>query len=451
MPSARARTLSSQNNAGLIPLIRLLAASGGAGGGALPLVRTRWIDGLTIVPAIDQTGAETAPFSSPQAWLNNAAVFPVQPASLDDANTLEMGLTSPAPNDAWLPTPQVWTIPANRNIAVRAPYDGTSAQNATFTTVTLGWANIAPTNPAFTPALAALTLDNLSIGALTATITDGAGAAPSLLIFSGQNAVVAGSLNVAGSTFFNALEVTNGATVTLSAVTNPGGGPTFSTIVTGGSVLNTTNLTTKRMSAVGSTVHDTGTITSTTNGQSYSGCIINAVGLTDTTGGAFGVKLSFQNCTFTRATLLTAAVQEALFDGDSWVAFLAAGGTLSATTVAVVQGGFANGIVPGVNVASPAGNAATLAVTGQGATAAWATGGNHYVVPTLAGNTTITLADGAAAGALAGTVINILRTDTSGNSLTVNDATAGALATIPSSGFATFRSNGTAWALLQLG
>ena len=84
--------------------------------------------------------------------------------------------------------------------------------------------------------------------------------------------------------------------------------------------------------------------------------------------------------------------------------------------MSTVQGGYLAGEVAGANVASPAGNAATLSINGTGATATWASGGNSYLVTTLAGNTTLTVSD--AGGAVAGTTMLFTRTDTSGYTLT---------------------------------
>jgi hypothetical protein len=266
----------------------------------------------------------------------------------------------------------------------------------------------------------------------------------------GAAASYSGTLNVAGASLFQTLLVQN-ATASI-VVTNPvgGGGPTFKLTLNDAN-WTSTNLECASIVANGSVVTDTAVL-ETTGTQQYIGCQISATKL-KSLASAFP-SLSFSNCEFLTAMSIATDGGEALFDGPSWASFQAAGGTVSSETtgtVVVVTGGFLQGTVQGVGIVNPAGGVATLAPNGVGATATWNKGGNWYTASALAVNTTITLADTATAGAPNGTTLCITRTDASGFSLTVSDAAAGPIATLPATGFAVFHSNGINWSLVQIG
>lgn len=411
-------------------------------GGLGPLARLKWIDGNTAIPSGEQTGTEGAPYGSPALWLATL----LAPASADDANTIQEGVIAPTATDVWSPNPQTWTIPAARNILLRSLQDTgpTVAQGASFASPVITWANTAAT---FTPGISVLAFTDVAMtGTAAFTITDAAGASQSRLIFQGRSCNVVGTLNVSGSTFFNAIQVFN--SVVNLTVTNPGGGPTWGLTVLAGGTWTSAGLSCTTVTANDSTVADTGSNLTTTGAQAYAYCTITANGL-KTTGASV---ISFVGCTFTRATVITATTSGAsvTFDGDSYASFIANGGTFASGTIVTVQGGYLAGEVAGANVASPAGNAATLSINGTGATATWASGGNSYLVTTLAGNTTLTVSD--AGGAVAGTTMLFTRTDTSGYTLTISDATAGAIATLPpgGGGFVLIAFNGTAWVLKMI-
>ena len=439
----------------------VLTGGSGSTGTNTPLARTRWIDGNTLVAPALQNGSTSAPFVSPAAWLNNTTVFPVQPASLDDANTLEVGLISPTATDVW-PAGEVWTIPANRSVTLRAPAQGFTnntgshsvtnpqgPQGAVFSGVTMAWANTPPVNPAHTPVSATLVLDNLAMAAFVATVSDAAGSAPSGFAFTGPNGSYSGSLNLTNATQFGSLLI-NTANTVLTGVTNPLSGPTFVTNIVGGN-LTTTGLSTLSVTSIGGTYRDTATLT-TTQGQTYVNSTVGAVKLKDT--GA-GQTISFTNCKFSQPTVVATSGGKVVFDGESWSAFQTAGGTISNETggsVVTVAGGFMAGQVVGNGIFNPAGAAVSLAINGVGATATWTGGGNYYVVQGLIAPTTLTLLDTATAGAVNGTTLMISNRDTSGNALTVSDASGPTvLCVIPGNSFAVFISNGVNWTVLMQG
>ena len=167
-----------------------------------------------------------------------------------------------------------------------------------------------------------------------------------------------------------------------------------------------------------------------------------------------GVCDLVQQLHVTRGTVISATTAGALvtFDGPSYASFLAAGGTFAAGTIVTIAGGFMAGQVVGNGIFNPAGAAVSLAINGVGATATWTGGGNYYIVDGLIAPTTLTLLDTATAGAVNGTTLMISNRDTSGNALTVSDASGPTvLCVIPSNSFAVFISNGVNWTVLMQG
>lgn len=441
---ARRRALSSQDNAGLLPFIKLQAATGGGGSSDTPLARTKWIDGNTSVPAGAQNGAPGTPYVSPEAWL---LTIPAQPVSLDDAQTVQVGLISPTADDVWTPNPQTWTIHPGRSLVLRnltSPgITGSTGhvtvpapESADFTGVVINWTNTETTNPAFNPPSSVVVLDNLNLQSMALTYTDGAGAAPAELVLSGSTGFYQGTVNVSGSTAFKAIAVV-GATANL-AVT----GTNFGLTVSGGSWISA-GLSCTSVIATSASIMDTGSNLTTTGAQAYMGCNITANGLL--TSGASGI--SFSNCTFTRGTVISATTAGALvtFDGPSYASFLAAGGTFASGTIVTVQGGYTRGAVAGANVNDPAGNACTVSLTGAGASTGFTVGGNWYTATALAANTTTTISD--TGGAVNGDTMRFTRTDTSGNTWTILDATTGTIGQVPAGGNLTASFNGTGWVL----
>jgi hypothetical protein len=433
-----------QENGQRLPTQLVIVPSGGNFG---PLARTRWIDGNTAVPSVQQTGTEGAPYSSPEVFLNT---LEPQPASLDDAQTSWVGLISPTATDVWT-EPQNWTIPPGRSVVIRnltppgivasAGHLAVPPPECASFTAAITWTNTETTNPAFNPPSSVLTLDNITLLAgSTLVLTDGAGAAPSALVLSGIDGFYDAAVNVSGASNFKLISVIN-ATANLAMT-----GTAFALQVTGGT-WSAAGLSCTSIFADNASIADTGANLTTTGAQSYIGCNINANGL-KTTGAS---AMTFEDCVFARAVAITATTAGAIvtFDGPSWSSFLSNGGTVAAGTVVVVTGGFLQGVVPGANIASPGGAAASLSINGTGATAAFASGGNWYTVTTLAANTTITLLD--TGGAVAGTTLAITRTDASAFSLTVADAGTGNLVTIASGlGDVILRFNGTNWKLVEV-
>jgi hypothetical protein len=409
-----------------------LVAGSGSSGNA-PLTRFRWIDGNTTVAPASQNGSESFPYKTPTIFLATLGA----PSSVDDANTMYVGDITPAASDVY--GTETWIIPGSRNISLRSMREtgpDTTPQGDTFNSPTITWANTAA--GANTPVGALLAFYNLNLLISTIRITDGVGSAPSTLVFAGDSGDYTGTLNVSGASNFVGLEVQGGFAVFI--VTNPLSGPTFGLNVSGGGTWSSANLTCLSVTATDATVIDSGTLT-TTGAQNYTNCTVQCAGITAGSGG-----ISFKNCTFSRVTV-TDATGNITFDGDSWANFIAVGGTIAASTIVVVTGGFLQGVVPGNTISNPVGAALTLSITGSGASAGYTTGGNWYVVTSLNANTTITLAD----NTLPGTTICITRTDASAFSLTVADAGSGNLVTIASGlGDVILRYNGTNWTLVEV-
>jgi hypothetical protein len=399
------------------------------GGGAVPLARFRWIDGNTLVPAAFQNGTESAPYSSPEAWLATLG----DPTSADDAATFEVGSIAPTAADVWDPDPQTWTIPPCRSIQITStnfPAAPTFTGPVMMTGLTVNWANGVT---AFIPSQALLVFEALAINEMAMTVTDGPGSCQSALLLK-DGELLNSTLNVSGATNFSALLVENNDT---QLVVTSGASPTWKLGLSNDVNWVSTNLSCGSVQAVsGCSVLDTVAITTTTT-QTYDDCQIDSPSLVAT-------QFTFYRTRFEEATALSGAPGTvATFDGQSWLTFIAQGGSYSANVVVVVVGGYLAGPVPGAAINNPAGGAVSLSITGAGATAGYTQGGNWYTVKSLAVNTTITLLDSGPAAQ----TLRITRTDDSGNTLTVLDAGTGALASIPAGGGATLYYTGTAWVL----
>jgi hypothetical protein len=295
------------------------------------------------------------------------------------------------------------------------------------------------------PATVSLTFKGLNLNTFGLTLTDAVGAPASELQLIGSGATdglgeylngnYTGTFTYSAATGFTRLLV-QGAQATVTIV-GPGS-PTMQ-LALYDAVWASTGAVVETVVAIGSSISDT-TALSSTGAQAYTGCTIKTTGN--------NANLTFQNCTFTAAAVLGVGTGgKAVFDGPSYLSWLENGGVASGTFPILVVGGFRAGAVPGAAINDPAGAAATLSISGTGASAAFANGGNWYTCTALAANTVITLADNAEAG----DTLCITRTDTSGFTLTISDATAGPIVVMGGGpGSAVLSYNGVAWSLQQI-
>jgi len=405
----------------------------GGGGGApnLPLARLRWIDGNTAVPPLMQTGTESAPYQSPQAWL--ASLGP--PTSTDDANTLELGILSPTAPDVWNPNPQTWVIPPSRNIQIQS-FEQTEVTND-FSPLTITWAN----TPLEGVSLSSLSLVGLNLSGVDMTVTDVAGAPPSTINLIGTNAsgTFIGSIDLTGAAGFQTLSLSS---MFFDGDILSGVAPTWTLSLEGTTTWDSTDLSCGFIVVFpgGTSISDTVALT-TTQTQDYGGASISTPAIQ-----AGGTVTFYNGCSFIQATTLTAP--RAVFDGPSWASFREAGGIVSPTTVVMVVGGFLAGQVPGAAIATPPGNSVSLALDGAGASAGFTQGGNWYKVTALAPSivTTVTLLDNANPG----DTICLTRTDaTAKATLAVADQGAGVFVSLIGPGSIVAEYDGTAW-IIQL-
>jgi hypothetical protein len=410
-----------------------------------PLVRTRYIDGLTTTPAADATGSQAAPFASPEAWLSNTTLFPptLEPDNFPD--TCETGVTSATPASAWVPLVQTWAIPPGRRVCLTCACGVPSC--CAFGEVLINWANVELANQATT---AYLGLQNLDIADFAIVLTDQAGSSPSVIDFSStcECGDFSGTLNCAGAQNFESLFVTNCAQFTLTAFTGPATA-TVTAFVTRSSWQSTDFSCLALQVADGYAFVETGTLSVGAGGAAFLEALIQVPTLTIAAGGF----AYFQACSFinpntfeSAATALTAPF--AFFDGPSWNSFVGGGGTLVGATIGIVNGGFLQGPLPGANLTGT--GTINVSIDGVGATAGFTKGGNWYTATALTGVMTVDLVDSATStNTQPGDTIRITRTDASGNTLTVKDATSGAtLGTVAAGGNLTARYSGTAWALI---
>jgi hypothetical protein len=379
------------------------AGASSSGGSLVPLVRTKFIDGLTTVPG-PHTGAISNPFATISAWL--ASLTP--PTTLVDANTSQSGLVSPATYTESL------AIPAYRYI---------NLQSLTFLQTLTGnvtWANVNPGGGAVAPNTAVLSINGMFING-NLTVTDD-GSDPE-------------ELGLRSSTLSGNLVATGATDLTLIQVSDSGiGGQITSTASGAGALIDAVD------SQIGSFIG---------RGGRFRGCILN--GALYTIDAASSVE--FLDCQFTGTPVISGGVQ-ANFDGPSYSSFVSAGGTVTAPMVPLVVGGYNASIVDLNDTLFLVSGTVAIAINGVGATAPYTQGGNHYTY------TAGSLAGGAgilnvlAAGAKSNDTMRITRNDVSANTVTINDAASATLLVVlpvTKQAFADLEFNGTNWALIAMG
>jgi hypothetical protein len=426
----------------LLSLIWLLFGRASSGMEVTPLARTKWIDGYTTVPLAHQTGSESAPYQSPEAWY--ASLGP--PSSADDSITYEVGVISPTAADQWSPNPQVWTIPPSRVTLLRTFADGLII-DPSFSPLTIDWVN----TPEAGATYSATKFERFSMASVNMTLTDSVGSPIADLGFMGQQELGTyeiDTLDYSGMSNADSLQVT-GCFASITTIV-PNSSPFLlfalglgfqADFECGASSWFTINVTNGTLDAAGAPI--VGIF-----GATFLEAQLAAMSMTSPSG-----PLTFERTTFLSAVLVQAPTGGAVFDGISWASFLENGGTYSATTVVLVVGGFTQGAVAGAHITNPAGNAVSLALNGVGASAGFTQGGNWYTATALAEDTTITLLDGAGAGAEPGDTLCITRTDTLPHVLIIADAGTGTIVTLPADtqGSAVLSYNGTAWVAQTVG
>lgn len=406
----------------------------GPTGSSTPLARLRWIDGNTLVLPINQNGSESAPYDSPERWLGTLTAAPV---SSDDALTYEVGLTAPTAADVWSPNPQTLTIPANRQIMLQGYAAGDPNAGAPFlTNPVINWAQA---NAAFGLAFSHLDFVNFPMDGFALTLTDTPLSPFAELTFVGLGDIgtYLGTLNYAAMNNADGLLV-DGATLRLTSLTAPASSALcFSLALENNGEIQLLGASTWFDVLVYNGLLTTvgGQTVTSLNQQSYTNAQILAGALTSTNG-----PLEFVSTMFGEACVITSPAAQ--FDGTSWASFLNAGGTWGAT-VAQVSGGFNSGIVPGANIATPAGNACALSLNGSGATAGFTQGGNWYEATALTPSvvTTVTLQGGGGIG----DTLCITRTDAGTGTLIIKDAGGATLGILTGVGFLLARFDGAAF------
>jgi hypothetical protein len=358
--------------------------SGGNGGGGaaiVPLTRQRFIDGGTSQPGL--TGSAAEPFKTIAQFV---ASRPNTSALDSQANYV--GWVMPAINNYV----ENVSLPPYKSTELRADSSGAGI------TGNVTWNNVAGLN---TPIAAICTLHNMSVSGVV-TVTDDAGAPPSIFIISGDELGDA-------SAIIN--EFVSNTTTKLGAV------EFFNVSVND---IDTGTDIPARAAVVGVHTQFSGAI----SGSSFEAidCILNVSTISVN---AIG-QASFIGCAFIPGSnpALT-CLAGSLFDGPSWRSFLEAGGTRTAGTVVLVVGGYSGGEIRGADLTS-----ASTSVSLNGGVGSDFTGsnsGNHYVSSSVT-PTSVTLLT---SGALPGDTILITRTSSEASNLAVKNSVGAVIATIP--------------------
>jgi len=425
---------------------------GGGGGSSTPLARLRWVDGNTTVPPGSQNGSESAPYDSPERWFASLGA----PTTLDDSATWQVGVMAPTAASAWNPNPQTWTIPPSRVILLTAFAQGLIIDPA-FSPITIVWNNTAAAGATYSR----LGFERFVMGAVTMTLSDGVGSpvadmsldgsGSSELAFFSFNSFDYSAMNNADALFIA------GCGVVVDALTpNATPGLQFILSVFGVSAeYNAGDSESWFLVSVGDGAIIDFAGGTTLTAQVGLSCLSGQWSVPAIT--VVSGPTTFESSRFLIPCVLTAP-GGAVFDGSSWASFREAGSTYG-TTVVLVVGGYNQGAVPGANIDSSGGGPAltpSLALNGVGASAAFTQGGNWYTATVLSAGdtTTVSLLDGAGAGAEEGDTLQITRTDATATAIfQVQDATIGApfarLTGLP--GFVKAVYHGGAWVLDSMG
>lgn len=387
---------------------------GGGGGGAavVPLTRQRFIDGGTTQAGL--TGSAAEPFKTIAQFMASRTSV-----SVADVETNYVGWVMPAIGGYAGGA----TFPPYAITELRADSVGIPPAGADVGTVT--WNNVAG---AHTGGSAFIALHNVS-ATTGITITDDAGAPPSLLILSSDEFPLEGIV-VGGITCNTTTKLTN---IIAQNVGFSGG------INAGADSASRAQVTCVSCQMLAGTV--------TASGMNLRDCIVDLTAAT-----TFGL-MEFTNCIFGVAMTITSTASPANFDGPSWKSFIEAGGTRApagdAGTAVLVVGGYNGGAVEGAALTAASTN---VSLNGATSDAGWkgSNSGNHYT--TSNGTpTTVTLKTGG--GEKKGDTILITKTDLGANVVAVKNNAAATIGTIPTNnrGFVLAQFDGSDWVFVEGG
>lgn len=428
-------------------------SAGGSGSSNKPLTRQRYIDPLTTTPSGSQTGAEGAPYGSIPIFLaSGSAADPgpgIPPVSDDDANTMFVGVLSPAPTDApgmYAPT---LTVPAYRNTGITSQADTISiyqVQGTTIDEATIVWNNVSPDAPnpyPFAPIAASFMLRNIQFLEPSITITDD-DTVPSILALLGSgedesytaSLLEVASFDASAATLFE-LFLVQGAFCDIEGYAAP-----TPLLVVSNSLLEIAgnDLIEPNFGAVFARNCEDVDLDEITTGDNFyfQSCFDVDLDVTFTV--ASPAQATFLGCVVL-GSITPAASSGFVFDAVSWRSWMEYTGTsgpqgaFTAPTTVLVIGGFGGGYgasqspdgdITDSNVPSGSPPTISLALNGSGATAPWTHGGNWYLVDSATDGLVINLLPG---GAEQGDTLCITyyNTSNSSGSVVVQDASTGFL------------------------
>ena len=359
----------------------------GAGTSTAPMARQRFIDGDSV--QADETGSTGQPYKTIADFIASRTNI-----SVSDATTNYVGWVMPATNGYI----ENVSLPGYSSTELRAEsFTLNNVSSGVVISGNVSWPNTSGANVA--SPFAVVSLHNMSIiGQLS--VTDNSGAPTSLLMFGGDEAYQS-QLTV--STSLSNGFVSNTTTKLLIAVF-------YNAVVSGG---------------INAGIGANSAIVGITNCNITGSVLARALLASDTVFDSSAITINsagtaqFTSCQFTLSSnpVLT-CLGGATFDGPSWQSFVQAGGTRSASTKVLVQGGYNGAAVEGATITGDT----SVSLNGAGATGGFigANSGNHYsAVSGVLGNTTVTLLTGG--GELEGDTLLISKTTPSTGTLTVRN------------------------------
>jgi hypothetical protein len=372
--------------------------TGATGPGTTPLSRQRFIDGGTT--SVVHNGSIAQPYSTIAQFMvsrTNVSVL--------DATAAYVGWLMPALNN-YIESP---SFPSYASTGLRADSFGYTQGNVIGGNVT--WINSAG---AFAATAAHVTVHNISITG-TFTVTDDGGAPPSNVLFSGDEnsgSAAEGAILVGG---FVSNTTTRLTQVRFLNATVQGVGLNCGSAATSAQVY-VTNCTLIGGDVTGRSFESNG------SDLSLNSITVNAAG-----------TCVFRGTQFNNHACLLTAFGGATFDGPSWISFTESGGTRSAGTFVLVQGGYSGGAVSGASL--PASGSVKLSLNGNAAgTTAGFTGnnsGNRYPMQNLTAPLAVQLLK--AGGELDGDTLLICQLSIEGFPTTVTNAGGTVVGVIPAS------------------
>ncbi len=379
---------------------------GAAGGGqavVAPLSRQRFIDGDTTQLGLD--GSVANPFQTIAQFMTSRTN-----ASTPDATANYVGWVMPALAG------YVENVSFPPYVSTELRADSVSFTAGTFITGNVTWNNTGPQPNA--AAVSVVSMHNISVSG-TFTVTDDAGAPPSIVLFGGDEV---GEEGVQIQGLFDSSGATNNLQTAIFTNALLAGGITTATgltIVVLADSICFGSITAKILEAQDS-----------------------EFSTTSITCSSFAEFLGSQ---WQTATVLDCP--NTVFDSTSWHSFLGAGGTRAVGTVVLVEGGYSGAGVEGANLLSD-GSTTGVSLNGTGASVGYSGehSGNHYQIVglSMAGGAVVLQTGG---GEKPGDTILITKPDFAAQAYAVKNNAAVTIATIPTlaQGFVLARFNGSDW------